>query len=140
MSPPALRLLPAIVLVCALPALTALLGCETVCTLAGCEDGLTVRLQGSVPDAYTIEAISRSTGDTLTKFCPPPDADSGVDCTRDMGWFFRFFTPEEVTIRVSWDGGEVIQTFQPDYGIYRPNGPACPPECKQGSVAVQLPG
>jgi hypothetical protein len=51
---------------------------------------------------------------------------------------FHDFTPASVTIRVltGTQTTEVIR--QPMYQVSRPNGPKCPPECRQARLTVVL--
>jgi len=40
---------------------------------------------------------------------------------------------------MTWQGGEITQTARPTYEPVRPNGPDCPPECRQGHVQIEIP-
>lgn len=43
---------------------------------------------------------------------------------------------EKITVRVSRDGHELVRgTYAPSYRSVEPNGPGCPPTCKQGEDA-----
>lgn len=100
----------------------------------GCVDGLGVELEGMVPEAYRIEAVAAD-GQTLAGDCP--NGEAMVNCGRQQV-FFEAFAPEEVTITVTWDGGSASETYRPDYQTVLPNGPGCPPECKQATVELPL--
>lgn len=122
-----------------LPALAALAlaGCaprEVQCTLIGCVDGLSVSFTGAQPASYTLEARAAGHEPVI------------VDCSSDQatfqcrpdGTFLADFTPEEVTLHITWDGGEVERTVRPVYTESRPNGPDCPPVCRSGQVTIDL--
>jgi hypothetical protein len=105
-----------------------------VCTEIGCFDGLTVQLQGSIPAAFSVEATAPG-GETTVVVCP--EGGAGVVCGVDQ-LVFEGFTREEVTITISWDGGSLTETFRPAYETFRPNGPDCPPECRQAEITMRL--
>jgi hypothetical protein len=51
---------------------------------------------------------------------------------------FPDFTPASVTIRVLTGTQTTEVTRQPMYEVTRPNGPECPPECRNARVIVVL--
>jgi hypothetical protein len=51
---------------------------------------------------------------------------------------FSDFTPASVTIRVESGSQTREEIRQPNYDVSRPNGPACPPECRNARVSVAL--
>jgi hypothetical protein len=51
---------------------------------------------------------------------------------------FPDFTPASVTIRVLTGTQTTEVTRQPMYEVTRPNGLACPPECRNARVTVVL--
>jgi hypothetical protein len=120
------------VLACSL-ALLGGCGITGACTLIGCESGLFVQITGTPAGAYRVEAIGA--GSEVLHFvnCPSAEACAG-------GAVFRDFFPESVTIRVTTAAGTTTQSVQPTYTDSQPNGPNCPPTCRQGSVTVALPG
>lgn len=101
-----------------------------ICTLIGCTDGLTVQIEGMLPTTFVLEAVA-PVGPPVIVECP----DSAL-CGSNI--FLEGFTPEEVTIRLSFDSDSVSETFNPFYETYQPNGPDCPPECLVASVTVLL--
>ena len=109
----------------------AMFGCDsgptTVCTEIGCNDELIIVLAGNVPTTYTITAIADN-GDERTRQCSS-ECDGNVSCR---------FTPEKVTIVVTWQGGSIQQTVEPTYASYYPNGPTCPPKCRRAIVSITL--
>lgn len=105
-----------------------------VCTEIGCVDGLTVQLEGVIPSTFTVEAVVPGDSPILVQCSSDQPA---IPCAGDH-LFFEGFTPEEVTIRISWKDGQVSETFRPSYERVQPNGPGCPPECRQGHVTMML--
>lgn len=115
------------------------------CTEIGCSSGLTVRLVGNVPDAFTI-AAQRPGQPPIVAICPEgritvPDREAGASaiCQPD-GVFFDNFTPEEVEIVVRvGQSNNVSRLVKPTYEKVQPNGPGCPPVCEQAVVEIELP-
>jgi len=99
-----------------------------MCTLIACSDGITVELQGNVPQTYTVTA--RGDGETRSRECSPSQP-----CNPLM---FENFTPERVVIEVTSAAGSVRREVTPEYRRVRPNGPNCPPECRQARIVVSL--
>jgi hypothetical protein len=135
------------------PLMLALAGCSLfgtqeapprVCTLMGCVDSLVIDLVGQVPDEFTVEVIPgeggawevRCAGDEA-HVIRPGDGSLGVVCRPGSVVFFEV-APEEVAIRVTWEGDEVWQSSRPAYESVRPNGPDCPPECRVARVTVEM--
>jgi hypothetical protein len=114
-----------------------LAGCNGIidgaCTLIACSSGLTVQLAQAPAGAYRIEVFSSPEGPHYVYDCANP-AQCGTAAT------FSDYTPATVTIRVTTPAGTREQTAQPAYGVSRPNGPNCGPECTQATVTVALPG
>lgn len=100
------------------------------CTEIGCSDGLRVRLLGSHPATFTITATA-SDGLTRSIRC-------GVDRPCGNIVFLPDFAPERATVRVESDAGTVEREFTPTYEEVRPNGPGCPPVCRQGEVEIEV--
>jgi hypothetical protein len=105
-----------------------------VCTEIGCHSGLTIQLEGTIPEAYSVE-ISVPGDEPFRVECP--QGGEPVYCEGDR-LFLAERTPEEVTVRVSWEDNSVVETLQPTYETIRPNGPDCPPECRQAEVKLNL--
>lgn len=99
-----------------------------VCTLIGCESGLSVVVEPTPQGSYTVIAEA---GDTTRT----------VECTAQRqcaeGAFFSDFTPTNATIRVIAGSDTTEQAVTPVYDTAQPNGPECPPTCRQGSVTVR---
>lgn len=102
-----------------------------VCTLIGCESGLEVQLVDQPPGTYRIEASA-----------PGQPAPRVVECTTATpcgpSVFLRDFTPESATIRVIVGADTTARTVQPSYETVQPNGPGCPPTCRQARVQIDL--
>lgn len=98
----------------------------TMCTQIGCNDGLNVELDG-FDDELELELTAD--GETRTVTCLPPGP-----CRH----FIPEFTPAEVTATAFLGDREEERTFEPEYREERPNGPDCPPVCRQASIRWKL--
>jgi hypothetical protein len=98
-----------------------------VCTMIGCESGLTVVLETAPQGPYRVEA--RAAGEEVrVRECL-----SERDCGRI---FFADFLPEEVTLEVIAGDARASHTVRPRVETVQPNGPECPPTCRQARVTV----
>ena len=102
------------------------------CTLVGCMDGLSVRLPAAPAGAWRVQVTDVATGATRTYDCPATSQCGSVA-------FFAEFTPARARVRVTTVGGSRDADVQPAYAESRPNGPDCPPVCRQAAVEVPLP-
>lgn len=99
----------------------------TMCTQIGCNDGLNVELDGFDQE---VELELTAGEETRTVTCLPPGP-----CRH----FIPDFTPAEVTATALLDDGtEEERSFTPEYREERPNGPDCPPVCRQASIRWKL--
>jgi hypothetical protein len=99
------------------------------CTLIGCT-GLVVEVTG-VPALTPL---------TVVVTAPDGSARSGT-CTAATGTCqvsFADFSPASITIRVVAGTRTTEETREPRYELSRPNGPRCPPECRNARVTVAL--
>jgi hypothetical protein len=98
------------------------------CTQIGCTDGLSLQVSGLTAGSYTVtvSAASRIIG---TFSCT-----AGQPCVH----FIENQTPDEVSVVVQGGGGGATRNYRPEYRKTRPNGPNCPPECKQATLVVTL--
>ena len=118
---------------------------DRVCTLMGCVDSLVVELRGQVPHDFVVE-VTAPDGAMRRAHCVAGQAEASqsVDepmapmCEATSVSFFGFL-PDEATIKITWEGGESVQTVHPSYSLFRPNGPACPPECRTGHAQLEVP-
>jgi hypothetical protein len=107
-------------------------GPETVCTLIGCESGLHVRLETLPAGPVKIEVFGQS-GDAAPAYT--------YDCTRsacDQTVFFPGMILEQGSVRVTSSAGIRSTAIRPFYNSHRPNGPNCPPDCRQATVTVPI--
>ncbi len=103
---------------------------DVACTEIGCSDGLAVVVHGSSGVQYDVEA-SATGGETRTGSC-------AIDASGSCLVFFYGFLPDEVTVAVTGGGRQMSVTLQPAYEDVQPNGPDCPPTCRQATVTIDL--
>jgi hypothetical protein len=101
---------------------------QRVCTMIGCNNGLAVEVNSSAQQSLTIN-VQAGTQTLHTFRCEP-----GQPCRA----FIDNQTPEQVTVHVQSASGTVSKTYRPEYRMNRPNGPDCPPECRQATVTVSV--
>ena len=108
-------------------------GCDGIgpsaCTLIGCT-GLVVEVTGAPGQAPVTVVVTAPDGSTRSAACTSATGACPVS--------FPDFTPASVTIRVLTGTQTTEVTRQPMYEVTRPNGPACPPECRNARVTVAL--
>ena len=101
----------------------------SACTLIGCT-GLVVEVTGAPAQTPVTVVVTAPDGSTRSTTC--------TSATGTCPFSFPDFTPASVTIRVSTGTQTTELTRQPTYEVTRPNGPACPPECRNARVTVVL--
>jgi hypothetical protein len=105
-----------------------LAGCSLIddraCTSIGCEDGLSVQIEAPPAEAFTLQAL---VGGAVTATFECPGGGCAFAFLREVG-------AEEVTLRLTWAGGAREATVRPEYVAFQPNGPDCPPVCRQAVV------
>lgn len=108
-------------------------GCDvtgpTPCTLIGCT-GLIVEVTGLPGPTPVTVVVTAPDGSTRSSTCTSTTGRCPVS--------FPDFTPDTITIRVLTGTQIIEETRQPTYEATRPNGPACPPECRNARVTVAL--
>ena len=108
-------------------------GCDgvgpTACTLIGCP-GLLVEVTGAPGQTPVTVVLTAPDGSTRSATCASTTGTCPVS--------FPDFTPASVTIRVLTGTQITEETRQPIYAVTRPNGPGCPPECRNARVTVAL--
>jgi len=116
-----------------------------MCTLIGCKDSLEIVLSHQPPDEYLVQVTS-DTGEMRSISCSPgkeevhtSDTYNAPTLCRTAAVTFFDFTPREVTIKITWQGGSTITSGRPNYESFRPNGRFCPPECQVGRMLVAIP-
>jgi hypothetical protein len=98
------------------------------CTKIGCSSGLAIEVNTSLQQAFTVNV--RSGTQVIHTFrCEP-----GQPCRS----FAENQTPATVTVTVESASGPVSKQFTPEYRINRPNGPDCPPDCRQATVTLTV--
>ena len=98
-----------------------------VCTMIGCENGLAVEVKTALQQAFTVNVRSGTKVHTFR--CEP---------RQTCRTFISNETPAEVLVTVETARGPVSQRLYPQYRMNRPNGPDCPPECKQATVTFEI--
>ena len=101
----------------------------SACTLIGCT-GLVVEVTGAPVQTPVTVAVTALDGSTRSTTCTSATGTCPVS--------FPDFTPASVTIRVLAGTQTTEVTRQPTYEVSRPNGPGCPPECRNARVTVVL--
>ena len=108
-------------------------GCGVVgpsaCTLIGCT-GLVVEVTGAPGQPPVTVVVTAPDGSARTTTCASATGTCLVS--------FPDFTPASITIRVLAGTQTTEVTTQPVYEVSRPNGQACPPECRNARMTVVL--
>ena len=100
------------------------------CTLIGCFDGLQVDIRGLADTEYEVVAEGLE-GESRTGECV-------VSSDGTCRVMFVGFYPSEVTLSVTGADQQVSVKLQPAYEESQPNGPDCPPTCRNATVAIDL--
>ena len=110
------------------------------CTMIGCFETLAIEFEGFQPETYSVEVSSPSM-ETVRFECPTPGASnaSGFTMCTPNGVNLSEVSPDDITVKVSWEGGSKTETFHVSYETYQPNGPQCEPTCRSGKVTMTLP-
>lgn len=111
------------------------------CTLMGCRDTLELTFTHEPPQRYTI-LLKSPAGDTRTITCNTgeitPAAGMSSICRVGIVTVYGF-TPKDLTVEVTWQGGSYTTTGRPSYAAFRPNGLFCPPSCQLGKLTLEIP-
>ncbi len=100
------------------------------CTKIGCIDGIALNLSSSLPNTAVVEIIYD--GQTNTLSC------AQGNCINQTV-FISNITPKTFTVRISNNGSILSESVhRPTYKNTQPNGPDCPPICKQVEVSINL--
>jgi hypothetical protein len=122
---------------------------ERECPMMTCNDTLGLYLVGLRSDDFTLTATAPD-GTSVHVHCVDYIGQSGAwpgqaraECGRTAGLrpqsiLFLDFTPEIVTVTLAWDGNEIFQELEPEYDLYQPGGPDCPPTCRVGSAVLNV--
>jgi hypothetical protein len=114
-----------------------------MCTLMGCFDSLEIILFGEPPQDYTLQVTS-NTGETRRATCTLgedkySDTYPATTICRNTSVTFYDFSPSQVTIEITWQGGSFSTSGHPSYESVRPNGRFCDPVCQVGKLLVNTP-
>lgn len=108
-------------------------GCDllgpSACTLLPCT-GLVVEVTAAPPQVPVTVVVTAPDGSTRSATCTAATGTCLVS--------FHDFTPASITIRVTAGAQITEETRQPVYEVTRPNGPSCPPDCRNARVTVAL--
>ena len=108
-------------------------GCDvagpSACTLIGCA-GLVIEVAGAPGQTPVTVVVTAPDGSTRSTTCTSATGTCPVS--------FPDFTPASVTIRVTAGTRTTEVSRQPIYDITRPNGPECPPDCRNARITVVL--
>jgi hypothetical protein len=121
---------------CALLVLAANAACapreaELACTLIGCEDGWAVEVVGAaLPSTYTVRAVVDGQV-VASRACTPENP-----CGREL--FLPGVTAAAADLEIVGADLSLRWTVRPEYRVVMPNGPDCPPTCRQARVQVRL--
>jgi hypothetical protein len=125
----------------ALLAFTTATGCNTLgigsrhCTEIGCTDGITVHLPVVPTGSYTVEIVVGGGGGLSYAY----DCAGGPPCQQDI--FFPELVLDRIIVKVTTSlGSRQTEIANPVNVTSQPNGPDCPPLCRQAWVTAQLPG
>jgi hypothetical protein len=118
---------------------------EKTCTLEGCGPTIVIKLSGAVPTDFTLQAKSLD-GNSAKAHCINGQNSSSADFTSlpfqpvcSAGQVsFTGFSPQTVTIEVTWGSQSMTMVAAPVYETLLPNGPGCDPTCQVGTVSLNF--
>jgi hypothetical protein len=119
-----------------LVAAAGLAGCNFLgCTLIGCQDGLTVQLSAAPDAAFRVELrVTSPTSQPAYVY----ECENASQCAQ--GVFFPDFGGDHVFITVATaTSARTTEISRIAYRVTRPNGPNCPPTCRQATVTADVP-
>jgi hypothetical protein len=104
------------------------------CTRIGCEDGWTLELVGAaaLPATYTIRVLVDGAVVASVQCSPARPCGEQV--------FVAGVTAAEAELEIIGGAAPLRWTVTPEYTSLQPNGPNCPPTCRQARVQVRLAG
>lgn len=124
------------------------------CTEMACQNGMRIGLRpasGVWPKGtYRFQVLADDASTSCTSTMPLPKHSDKPACSSDFalleesgallgageqkfGGIQVLRAAEKITVRVFRDGKELVMgTYAPSYRSVEPNGPGCPPTCKQG--------
>jgi hypothetical protein len=107
---------------------------QQACTRIGCEDGWSVELgdAAALPATYTIRAIVDGTVVASRECSPAQPCGDRV--------FLAGVTADQAELEITGGPAPLRWTVTPQYNTLQPNGPGCPPTCRQARVVVRMGG
>jgi hypothetical protein len=105
---------------------------QQACTMIGCDNGWAVEVVGAaaLPANYTMRVIVDGA------------VVASVNCSPEQPCGDRVFLPgvtaEEAELEIVGANVPLRWTVRPSYDVVQPNGPNCPPTCRQARVQVRL--
>jgi hypothetical protein len=107
---------------------------QQACTRIGCEDGWSVELAGAtaLPATYTIRVIVDGT------VVASRECSAAQPCGDRV--FLAGVTAAQADLEIIGGAAPLRWTVTPEYSTLQPNGPGCPPTCRQARVAVRMGG
>lgn len=105
---------------------------QQACTMIGCDNGWAVEVVGgaALPATYTMRVLVDGA------------VVASVQCSPEQPCGERVFLPgvtaEEAELEIVGGDVPLRWTVRPAYDIVQPNGPNCPPTCRQARVQVRL--
>jgi hypothetical protein len=107
-----------------------------ICTDIGCTSGITVHLPALPSGPYEVEILVGGTGSGGLSYAY--ECVGGPSCQQDV--FFPELVLDRIIVRVTTPAGSrLTEIANPMYVTARPNGPNCPPVCRQARVTADLP-
>jgi hypothetical protein len=106
---------------------------QQACTRIGCEDGWSVELAdaaAALPATYTIRVIVDGAVVAATQCTPERQCGERV--------FMAGVTAEQAELEIIGGPVPLRWTVTPEYNTLQPNGPGCPPTCRQARVQVRM--
>ena len=139
------------------------LGCgsrqkNAACTEMACQNGMRIGFRPSSgvwpKGTYRFQVLADDASTSCTSTIPLPKPSDKPACAADylvleesggalpagpdqsFGGVQVLRAAEKITVHISRDGHELVTgTYSPNYRSVEPNGPGCPPTCKQGEEA-----
>jgi hypothetical protein len=104
---------------------------DGACTRIGCASGVAIEINGALPDSYTVTLFAPGEAPRVIHCAPAQECMGRV--------FFEDVAASDVEIEIAGDAGwRERRTVSLSYTTSQPNGPGCPPICRQASARVDL--
>jgi hypothetical protein len=104
---------------------------EGACTRIGCASGAAIEINGALPDSYTVTLFAPGEAPRVVHCAPAQECMGRV--------FFEGVTASDVEIEIAGDvGWRERRTVSLTYATSQPNGPGCPPICRQATARIDL--